>query len=170
MKTCSKCGAKYQATAEYFYPDKRHKDKLQSACKKCCCADKKGYYQTEKGKVVHKRAGKKYQQSTKGKNYHKKYERTDKGKRLKMKGRLKRNFGLTIEQYDKLFEAQNGVCAICNGINPDGRRLAVDHDHKTGKIRALLCLRCNVILGMVKENKERILGFILYLEKHDVNN
>lgn len=50
--------------------------------------------------------------------------------------------GVTLEQYDTLLAAQGGGCAIC-GNPPKTRRLATDHDHATGKVRGLLCHRCN---------------------------
>lgn len=57
---------------------------------------------------------------------------------------LKRKFGLTEEQYDELLEKQNGCCAICDRHHTlFNTRLAVDHDHKTRRIRGLLCTNCN---------------------------
>lgn len=55
---------------------------------------------------------------------------------------LKRKYGITEEQYEELLLAQAGKCAICL-CKPRTRRLAVDHNHKTGEIRGLLCSRCN---------------------------
>jgi len=72
--------------------------------------------------------------------------------------KLKRAYGIDAEQYQKMLANQNGVCAICfcpevvltkKGIP---RRLSVDHDHKTGKVRSLLCAACNYALGTIKEN------------------
>ena len=65
---------------------------------------------------------------------------------------LKRNFGLTIEQYDAMSASQDNACAICRGHNKSGKRLAVDHNHATGQIRALLCSLCNTALGGFKDN------------------
>lgn len=55
---------------------------------------------------------------------------------------LQRSFGISSSEYDEIFEAQGGVCALC-GRPPTGKRLAVDHDHISGEIRALLCHSCN---------------------------
>jgi Autographiviridae endonuclease VII len=60
---------------------------------------------------------------------------------------LKKNFGLTNKEYKDLLKKQNYSCAICEDINPDGKRLAVDHNHITGEIRGLLCNSCNTGLG-----------------------
>lgn len=76
-KVCTKCGKKYPAILEYFASDKRHKDGLQSQCRKCCnetnreCGKK--YRKTQRGKDVHKQAKEKYRQSEKGKKCEKEY-------------------------------------------------------------------------------------------------
>jgi hypothetical protein len=76
---------------------------------------------------------------------------------------LKQFYGITLEQYDKMVEDQDGVCAICNNINSNGRRLSVDHNHKTGKVRGLLCGGCNAKLGVI-ENKDFIKKAKQYLK------
>lgn len=63
---------------------------------------------------------------------------------------LLRNYGITINQYNEMLENQNGVCKICSGINKSGRALVVDHNHKTGEVRALLCTGCNVKLAWLE--------------------
>lgn len=69
------------------------------------------------------------------------------------KAHLRRNFGITLEQYTEMLVKQGGVCAVCGGLNPTPtRRLAVDHDHKTGKIRGLLCGPCNLHLGKFEDS------------------
>lgn len=65
---------------------------------------------------------------------------------------LKRKYGMTVEQYDKLLAEQGGVCALCGEPETSTFRgtvkmLAVDHDHGTGLVRGLLCYRCNTDLG-----------------------
>lgn len=56
-------------------------------------------------------------------------------------------YGITIEDFNSLLKKQSGVCAIC-GKGPKGKsRLCVDHDHETGKVRGLLCYRCNMAIG-----------------------
>lgn len=60
---------------------------------------------------------------------------------------LKTRYGITIAQYDALAEAQGGGCALCGKACTTGKRLAVDHDHATGRVRGLLCRKCNRGLG-----------------------
>jgi hypothetical protein len=80
---------------------------------------------------------------------------------------LKREYGLTLEDYDKMLKVQNGKCAICNGENPIYKgNLCVDHCHTTGKIRGLLCHSCNLTLGYMKDSKDRLKNAIKYLENY----
>jgi hypothetical protein len=60
---------------------------------------------------------------------------------------LRHKYGLTIEEYEQRLNQQGGVCAICKKAEPARRRYAVDHDHRTGVVRGLLCTRCNNALG-----------------------
>jgi len=71
-------------------------------------------------------------------------------------------YQLSEEQYTSMFEAQGGVCAICQ-MPPGIRRLAVDHDHVTGRIRGLLCGNCNNGLGRFQDDPERIRRAVTYL-------
>jgi hypothetical protein len=66
-----------------------------------------------------------------------------------------------------MYEAQNGVCAICKGEG-DGKwkKLCVDHDHTTGKVRQLLCRNCNMVLGQVGDNTNLLEEMIKYLQTH----
>lgn len=79
---------------------------------------------------------------------------------------LIRNYGITSEEFDALFEQQNGVCAICGQeeFHIWKRRLSVDHDHETGRIRGLLCHNCNNMLGHAKDNVKTLMRAIAYLE------
>jgi len=80
---------------------------------------------------------------------------------------LMRNYGITIEDHNKMFQLQGGVCAICKKPG-DGRwsKLCIDHDHKTGKVRELLCRRCNMILGQVDDDPLILHALGSYLQKH----
>jgi len=76
-----------------------------------------------------------------------------------------RGFGLTKEQYDALLAAQGGHCATCDRTSSGpGRRLAVDHDHKTGLVRGLLCNVCNRTLGMIERETGTIRPLLAYLD------
>ncbi len=75
---------------------------------------------------------------------------------------LKRNYGITIEEYKDMYIKQNGLCAICE--EPEQTiSLSVDHDHITGKIRGLLCTNCNNGLGRFKDDSARLRSALSYL-------
>lgn len=80
--------------------------------------------------------------------------RAQPGSREKQAGYRRRfglaQFGISPEQYDKMLAEQGGGCAICGQKCLTGRNLAVDHDHETGVVRALLCVVCNRNLGIVE--------------------
>lgn len=77
---------------------------------------------------------------------------------------LKRTYGMTLEEYDSRFAAQDGGCAICGTPPAAGRGLHVDHDHTTGQVRGLLCQPCNTMLGGAKDSAQTLAKGIAYLE------
>lgn len=79
--------------------------------------------------------------------------------------RLRKNFGIGIADYDMLFAAQFGVCAICKRPSQDRQNLLVDHCHVTGKVRGLLCFKCNTGLGCFNDDFTDLLGAIDYLQE-----
>jgi hypothetical protein len=78
---------------------------------------------------------------------------------------LKKNYGMTVEQYDALLLAQDGRCAICGTDKPykNKDKLCVDHDHITGIVRGLLCDRCNGLLGNAFDSVATLEKAIKYL-------
>jgi hypothetical protein len=137
---CTFCGEEKPLAA--FSPRAQGKLKIQSRCKACCT------------KVI----GDKYARFS----YEERRNRS-----------LKKLYGLTKERYDAMVLAQNGVCAIC-GCPPQGfsgrskrKVLVVDHAHATGKIRALLCGKCNTLLGHANEQISVLKRAIAYLEYHE---
>ena len=150
-KRCTKCGEIKSATAEYFHRDKYSKDSLGTQCKICRLKVSTIYAKTPAGIQARKRVEDKRKGSEKSKLGHHKQKL--------------RHYGMTLEQYDRMFEDQDGVCAICGGINKSGRRLYVDHNHKTGKIRALLCCLCNNLIGNARENITILRSTINYLKE-----
>lgn len=123
-------------------------------CKCCSCKSQRGEPSWNwKGGITRNR--KKYDK--------KRYEKVERAKRLK-------SYGLTTDGYNKLFSQQNGVCAICGqpetkkSFGKHIRRLTIDHNHKTGKVRGLLCNGCNVGLGNFLDSVEFLLKAIKYLK------
>ena len=179
-KICTNCGIEKKLSE--FTKLKISKDKYAYWCKECDKNRHKISYLNNKD--IHKKRGKKYRNSNKEKlkEYSKSYRKKNKNQineyRLnnldKLKNlSLKRNFGITLEEYNKMLEQQNGVCAICrekesliDKRSNKLRKLSVDHCHHTNKIRDLLCLRCNSILGYSKDNINLLTNAINYLNKY----
>lgn len=88
----------------------------------------------------------------------------------KQRGKLlKREYGLTLDEYDRLNIKQNGLCAICfKKETRPGKdvNLSVDHCHTTGRVRGLLCSSCNLALGQLGDDPARMLNMIAYLANH----
>lgn len=141
QKKCSKCGDTKPATPEYFYRDKRNKSGITAKCKKC-----KQIYVTKWKKEINPEVA----------------------KRIQRKRSLKKLYGITVEEYDKMYFRQNGVCLTCGkpetAKNQYGlRRLAVDHDHISGRVRGLLCTCCNRLIGLARNDVNILKRIIDYL-------
>lgn len=82
--------------------------------------------------------------------------------------RLRRTWGIGIDEYEALLVAQGGRCAVCHGTDTGIRWacFAVDHDHNTGAIRGLLCRRCNVAIGLFEDTAEFLRSGADYLDEH----
>lgn len=92
-----------------------------------------------------------------------------------LKNYLNREFNMSLESYDSIILSQNGVCAICKkeesattrGVK---KRLSLDHCHKTGKVRGVLCDNCNRALGLFRDDPNLLRAAIAYLEKHQTTS
>lgn len=179
MKNCSRCKTEKGLESFAVYNGKPH-----CWCRQCQCEASKSYRlkNLEKCKATNAawriknpmysaESSKNWRKNTpeykkKLREYSARKRREDKN--FDFRKNLKRFYGLSIEQYESMYRSQNGVCAICSGLNVAGRRLAVDHNHKTGQIRGLLCNTCNTSLGTAKESVELLRSIIAYLERHEV--
>jgi hypothetical protein len=78
-----------------------------------------------------------------------------------------REYGIDIDDFERMLAEQNGACAICLAVSTDeGKGFDVDHDHATGKVRALLCGSCNRGLGQFKDNAYLVGQAAEYLLSH----
>ena len=96
-------------------------------------------------------------------------ENPEKYKRSYRASRLKRKYGLTIEQYEAIVESQDGKCLACHKV-PSGKahssRLHLDHCHTTGRLRGMLCYQCNLALGLVRDDITVLQGLIAHLKRN----
>lgn len=151
MIKCTQCFI--EKPKECFSPEKVKKNGVKSYCKECA----KKYH---KIRYTNDPEG----QRQRSREYRKKIKE-DSPKKLfeaNRKTKLKRDYNLTLEQYDLMLKEQNGVCFICNQP-PSKKLLAVDHCHKTNKVRKLLCSKCNTALGLVNDDIIILTNMIKYL-------
>lgn len=157
-KYCPKC--KQSKSLSEFNKGKYAKDGLQYKCRECS----KKYYQINKIRID--KRNKEYGQIHKIEKakYYEKYRKTDVGKKARRGAHLKHSYGITLEQHKQMYIRQNGCCAICN-MPVEYSKIHTDHDHKTDKVRGLLCHNCNAGIGMLKENINILRNAISYLGK-----
>lgn len=79
---------------------------------------------------------------------------------------LRSNYGITRDEWKTLYGKQEGLCAICCEVLDRGRKTHVDHCHQTEKVRGLLCGKCNVAVGMLKDDPELMRASARYVEFH----
>lgn len=136
-KICSNCLSN-KDPKDFFKTKMNTKDGLFVLCKKCHI---------------------KRTQSYKSKN-------PEKFKEYRRKGHLAKRYGITVEWYNFQLKKQNNQCAICQSdrLDKTSRRLSIDHNHITGKVRGLLCSTCNRGLGNFKDSPIILLKAIRYLK------
>jgi hypothetical protein len=84
--------------------------------------------------------------------------------------RLKRVYGIDLNQYNEMFAAQNGCCKGCKRHQSQFKKsLVVDHSHSTGAVRGLLCTPCNLILGYARDSQETLVNLMIYIEESKPN-
>jgi hypothetical protein len=88
---------------------------------------------------------------------------TPAGKASLRKRSLKTKYGITVEEWDAMLIAQSGCCASCDVSMLGKLEPCVDHDHKTGKVRKLLCRRCNLALGLLQDSAHLISKLLQYV-------
>ena len=151
FKTCSKCGMK-KPLSEYYKQQQTNSGRM-ARCKKCMGKQHQEYRQSEKGKIVRKQYNDEY------------LRRKDTKIGMRAVG-LRLKFNLTLDDYNQIFNNQKGCCAICGKHQSEFKNaLSVDHNHKTGKVRGLLCVRCNTRLSFI-ENAELMAKTTAYLAEY----
>lgn len=127
---------------ECFYNQASNKDGLAYRCKDCDRVARARHYHTTKGKI------------------------------LKRNTNRKNKYGITPEDFESLWESQEGCCVICNiklddGFSPSHKpnKAVIDHCHDTGNVRGILCTKCNKGLGMFNDSQEVLLRAHEYLRR-----
>ena len=137
-KICTKCGEKKFIRGFY---------KRSSRCKQCTLSMQKEFRHKNRERY-----------NIRARTYH------HGNKDRQRNGKLKRLYGLTLEQKQKLYIFQNGCCGIC--YSPvEFNKICVDHDHATKKIRGLLCHKCNLATGLFNNSPGILATAKIYLQK-----
>ena len=130
---CTKCRA-FKPDGDFY---RSTRDGRQRWCKRCVAEGVKARYHAGPGKETNRRSSR------------------------------RRRYGLTPADYELLLEQQHGLCAICleppSGRGRKGSVLCVDHDHKTGAVRGLLCHNCNRAIGALKDDRRLVASALAYL-------
>lgn len=164
LKRCSTCGDEKSLTE--FHNDKNGKNGKARLCKVCACLKSSKWHisNPEKARAARSRYQKENKDSLnlKAREYRRTHpEKVQNSKRLY-------RYGITEGEYEVMLQNQNGVCMIC-GRPPKKNRLNLDHSHTTGKIRDLLCIKCNGGLGYFNDDPSLMLKAVEYLFHHMAN-
>ena len=186
IKTCSRCN-KEKDIIEFAH-DAGRKDGYKYWCKECMNEYGKIYYQNNKERKAQKcreyRNKNKdrinaYVREYRAKNANKtfikqqrdyiktrdaRHEHYELRKQLIRDRNMVKKYGINMAQRNEIITSQNYRCAICGELLNNDRRTHIDHDHKTGKVRGVLCTYCNTGIGMFKDNTDKLRKAILYLE------
>lgn len=151
MKRCSDCGEEKSYTE--FYRAGTTLDGYRGVCKGCELAELRAFSRNNREHLNRQRR-ERYANDTDHRDSYRAYNRA----------RFRQyKYGITYEEFHAMIDAQDNVCSICKKSN--GRQvLYVDHDHKTGRIRGLLCHTCNTFLGRIDDSIETLEYMIEYLD------
>lgn len=167
MKMCSACGETKPLDA--FNRRKDVPDGRAGRCKVCTSAKERQRRADapERYRTYYQRYGSKPENRQKAAAARRERAAADPAKAAeeRRRHRLKGLYGITTDEYDDLVQRQGGVCRICSGP-PVGRgaHLHVDHDHETGRVRGLLCTRCNLMIGCAIDDVRVLRAAAAYLE------
>jgi len=146
-KYCGICRTLLPTTA--FYPSRFTQDGFDNRCKECYRT-----YQRTHRKEINTRVSATRRNN---KERHNTYVR---------RHAYRAKYGISLEKYEEMCKEQNGVCAICHKPESQKKRLAIDHDHETGLVRALLCNSCNAAIGFLQDDIGIASNALAYLTKY----
>lgn len=166
-RVCKKCGVEKPETAY-------HRDGhgyLYRQCKECYNAEQQAKYHEDVETSREYNRTKAFHRSQAARDYRKAYRAKHASEiaRKKYEGRIRRVYGMSVEDYEALRDSQGGVCVVC-GRDPSPKRLYVDHDHATGLVRGLLCNNCNSAIGLLADNPAAMRAAAAYVERKELPN
>lgn len=150
LRQCPVCKELKPRTSDFFYRDRKSPSGLQYYCKEC-----------------RSESASKYAKDNREKTSKRKMDWAKNNPDRVESNRLSKLYGITTETYREILESQDFACAICAYVPSSGdKALHVDHNHKTGNVRGLLCHRCNSALGFLRDSEEVCLSTLKYLRRH----
>lgn len=166
---CKTCNQPNPQPTSNFCNNKRNKDGLSNRCKDC--TRKAIQESNKKNRIKRNMQMREWRKKNpeRANRIKRKYIEKNRDKySLRQRNTMyKMRYGISLEDYEKMAKSQNNKCAICGSEKDCGRgKLSVDHNHKTKKIRGLLCNPCNLMIGYARENIDNLLSAISYLSKH----
>ncbi|MGH9279811.1 MAG: endonuclease domain-containing protein [Acidimicrobiales bacterium] len=162
MKRCSKCGELRPLTD--FYKAKGTRDGLRGDCRQCFQARAKARYPLVRDQAIERSRKWREDNLDRFRENQRRMRAKPEFKERARAGHLQRKYGMTLEEYDTLFSSQGGGCAICGRLPSPGTSLHIDHDHSTGRVRGLLCFRCNNSLGDLDDDPDLFEAAARYLQ------
>ena len=168
LKKCSKC--KRQKQLSEFTKNKHNKDGYAYYCRLCKKDVSDKHYKNPDNYKKLKKSSKNWSKNNldKCKIKNKRYDSSIQGKINRRMYSLKWRYGISLEDYNKMFEEQQGCCAICEThVTELSKQLCVDHRHFDSKVRGLLCNSCNLLLGNSKDSIKILQNAIKYLGKYN---
>lgn len=170
-KRCPKCETLKSVEDFYRLKSGPRKGWIQGYCKACTNAERRRRYlaSPEQQERQREHAARWYQENKERASASRKeyYARTKSARaRTGRDWRFREKYGITHDDYDAMVSAQGGLCAACGGEQQHGwKRLCVDHDHATGRVRGLLCDYCNRAVGLLRDDASRAQRLADYLSR-----
>lgn len=160
-RLCTGCNQEKPLDSQHFTKDKYDPTGFTYKCKVCRAKAHKEWALKNPEKIK--------EINFKSRDKRKQFYSSPEGVISSRKAHLKRKYGITLDEFNKMLKKQDGKCAICGGTETRDKHkvMAVDHDHKTGKIRQLLCFKCNSALGNFNDDIQVLKKAIKYLKKHE---
>jgi hypothetical protein len=154
-KICTECQTD-KSLDEYYIETRNKADGRKSKCKTCVNARQSVWRSENKDRI-------------KASNAAYKSANVELVRESQRRTALKLKYGITPEQYDEMLLNQDGKCAICATDNPGGANntFHIDHDHETGRVRGLLCHKCNRSIGFLGDNAVGVARALAYLQRSE---
>lgn len=177
MKKCKTCNV--EKPLSEFYSKKESKDKLSYDCKTCRLSEIKKYREKHPDRIKKSNKAAYLKNRKQRIAAQKEYSANNKESISAYRKRwreinadhtrsydLKKKYGLTVDDLERMIMSQGNKCDICAKQFSEKVKMNIDHCHTTGKVRSLLCSRCNTAIGLVFENVEIMNSMINYIKSH----